>query len=76
MARGREDWDGFAERHLWEVLRAFQNVEVTVAPGDGGAAVTVYVHTPYMMQTVSIIEDEVAFAKLRVRHQDRLRRVK
>ena len=29
-----------------------------------------------MMQTVSIIEDESAFAKLKPRHQDRLRRVK
>jgi len=76
MAAGREDWDAFAEAHLRKLLCAFQNVEVTVAPQDGGAAVTVYVHTPYMMQTVSIIEDEVAFAKLRANHQDRLRRVK
>jgi hypothetical protein len=76
VAAGREHRDAFTERHLWKLLRAFQNVEVTVAPDGGGATATVYVHTPYMMQSVSIIEDEAAFATLKARHQDRLRRVK
>jgi len=75
-ASGRADWDAFAERHLRELLSAFQQIEVTLRPEGGGAPVTVRVHMPYMMQSVSILEDEAAVARLRPRHQDRLRRVK
>jgi len=72
----RADWDAFAERHLRELLIAFQQIEVTVGSTDGGAPLTVRVHTPYMMQSVFILEDQAATAKLKPKHQDRLRRVK
>jgi hypothetical protein len=67
----REGVDAFVERHLQQVLRSYQRVEVTVVPG-----VTACVHTPYMMQTVSILQDEDAFARLKPRHQARLLCVK
>lgn len=72
----RQDWDDFAERHLRRVLCAYQRVAVTVPADESGAPVTVQVHTPYMMQTVSILEHEDAFARLRPRHRARLLRVR
>jgi hypothetical protein len=68
------DWDAFAEQVLRELLTAFRQVEVTV--GARGASLAVRVHMPYMMQSVTILKDEAAFARLKPRHRDRLRRVK
>jgi len=72
----RANWDAFAEQVLRELLTAFQQIEVTVGSTRGGAPLTVRVHTPYMMQSVFILEDQAATAKLKPKHQDRLRRVK
>jgi hypothetical protein len=72
----RAGWDTFAERQLRELLAAFQQIEVAVWPKDGSAPVTVRVHTPYMMQSVTILDDQAASARLKPKHQDRLRRVK
>jgi hypothetical protein len=72
----RVDWDAFAEQVLRQLLTAFQQVEVTVRSTRGGTPTAVYVHMPYMLQSVTILEDEAAFARLKPRHRDRLRRVK
>ncbi len=76
MIGGGVGWDAFAERHLRDVLRAYQRVEVTVARGADAPVATAHVHTPYMMQTVSIVADERALARLKPRHRERLRRAK
>jgi cell wall-associated NlpC family hydrolase len=76
LDRHAADWDAFAERHLRAVLTAFQRVEVQVRTADGGAPVPVRVHAPYMLQTVSILQDQDAFTRLEPRHRARLLRVK
>jgi hypothetical protein len=56
-------------------LDEFQAMAIAVADQRGQAKV-VRVHVPYMMQTVRIIDREDDFARLKVRHQRRLLRVK
>jgi hypothetical protein len=70
------NWDAFTEQVLRELLTAFQQIEVTVGSTRGGAPLTVRVHMPYMMQSVTILDDQAASARLKPKHQDRLRRVK
>ena len=72
----RADWDAFAEQVLCQLLTAFQQIEVTVGSTRGGAPLTVRVHMPYMMQSVTILDDKAASAGLKPKHRDRLRRVK
>lgn len=65
----------FITEEINRFLREFQGIEIAV-PTGASTTTQVRVHVPYMMQTVRILEDEAAFAKLATQHQARLLRVK
>ena len=69
------DWEQFISE-IVRILGLYQGAEIAIPGRDGKETHVVAVHIPYMLQTLSIIDDPDAFAKLAQRHQDRLLRVK
>jgi hypothetical protein len=69
-------WDQFISDEIIRILGQYQGAEIAIPGGDGKEDRVVAVHIPYMLQTLAIIDDPDAFAKLAQRHQDRLIRVK
>jgi hypothetical protein len=70
-----QEWDAFLRDEIDRFLSEFQGMETVVAQDTGEPSV-VRVHSPYMMQTVTLVDREQAFARLKPRHQQRLIRVK
>jgi hypothetical protein len=75
MNTGPRNWSAFVAQEIDRFLREFQGIEIVVTLQDS-QPVVVRVHTPYMMQTVTIVDRAHAFAKLRPRHQRRLVRAR
>ena len=57
-------------------LARYQMLEIALRPHDMGESSTVYVHVPYMMGTVSWVDQPETLARQRARHRARLLRVK
>lgn len=71
-----EDWNAFLSAEINHFVRGFQGIEIVVAAEDSGEAVSVLVHAPYMLPSVTIVDSGPGFDRLRPRHQNRLRNVK
>ena len=71
---GRRDKRFAAE--IYGFVREFQNIEIRVTPENVEECVYAFVHPPYMLQSVSMIEDDEKFKQLKERHRARLQRVK
>ena len=71
-----DDWEQFISNEIVRILGLYQGAEIAIPGRDGEETRVVAVHIPYMMQTLSIIDDPDAFEKLAQRHRDRLLRVK
>ena len=69
-----QERDAFLRKEIDRFLSEFQNMETVIQ--EHGETRVVRVHVPYMLQTVTIIDREQDFARLRPRHQRRLLRVK
>ena len=59
-----------------DFLAEFQNIELHGPTQTPNAHHSVFVHPPYMLQSVRLIENAQQFARLAERHQLRLQRVK
>ena len=68
--------DGQTAVAIGNFLAEFQNIELHGPPQTPNAHHSVFVHPPYMMQSVRLIENVQQFARLAERHQLRLQRVK
>jgi len=76
LAALAKNWNESVALELSSFVDQFQNIEVLVRSGDGAAAFPLTVHPPYMLQSVRLLDKPEAFALLKKRHRDRLRRVK
>lgn len=63
-----------AEIHRF--VREFQNIKIRVTPKNVEENVCVFVHPPYMIQSVALIDNDEKFKQLKERHRIRLQRVK
>jgi hypothetical protein len=70
------DWRQFVSDEIIRVVGLYQGAEIAIPGRAGEETRVVAVHIPYMLQTLSIIDDPDAFEKLAQRHQDRLLRVR
>jgi hypothetical protein len=70
-----KDWNTFVTEEIRRFLIEFQGIKIVVTPGDADEMVFLFVHPPYMLQSVTIVDDEKEFTKLPRRHQIRLKKV-
>jgi len=70
------NWVTFVAEEIRNFLNEFRGIEIAVGPGDAGEPILALVHPPYMIQTVAVVDNEKEFAKLKKRHQERLKKVK
>lgn len=61
---------------IYGFVREFRNIKIRVTPENVEECVYAFVHPPYMLQSVSLIEDDEKFRQLKERHRARLQRVK
>ncbi|MEZ4862682.1 MAG: hypothetical protein R3C14_15310 [Caldilineaceae bacterium] len=61
---------------LKRFVREFQTIEISVTPEDAPAAIHASVHPPYMLQSVTLIDNTEKFQQLAARHRARLQRVR
>jgi hypothetical protein len=71
-----EGWNAFIQQEMMRFLHQFQAVEIAVFKKGDGRAITVPVHAPYMMQSVTLIDSGEGWDQLARRHQLRLLRVR
>lgn len=57
-------------------VHEFQNIAVSYTPDNKTAPITVFVHPPYMLQCVSLLDDVEKIRNLKEKHQTRLQNVK
>ena len=68
--------DAQTTAQIGSFLSAFQNIELLGPPQTPNPHQPVFVHPPYMLQSVRLIENVQQFARLAERHQLRLQKVK
>ena len=68
--------DAQTTAQIGNFLSAFQNIELLGPPQTPNPHQPVFVHPPYMLQSVRLIENVQQFARLAERHQLRLQKVK
>lgn len=68
--------DDFIAAEIYRFVREFQAIEIRVTPENAEESVFAFVHPPYMLQSVSLIDDGEKFKQLKERHRVRLQRVK
>lgn len=71
---GRRDEVVAAE--IYRFVGEFQNIEIRVTPENVEEPVCAFVHAPYMLQSVALIDNDEEFKQLKERHRARLQRVK
>ena len=68
--------DEFLAAEINRFVREFQAIGVRVTPENAAESVFAFVHPPYMLRSVSLIDDGEKFEQLKERHRVRLKRVK
>lgn len=61
---------------IYRFVREFQHIRIRVTPENVEERVYAFVHPPYMLQSVTLIDNDKQFKQLKERHQARLQRVK
>ena len=74
ISSGKQDKLITAE--IYRFIREFQNIEIRVKPGNAEPFDSVFVHPPFMLQSVTLVNNDEEFNKLKTRHQSRLQGVK
>lgn len=74
MNKAEQNLDPWVTAAVLGFLQAFQRISIHV-PGPGQETHLVTAHVPYMLQSVRLIENKIAFQRLAERHQQRLLRV-
>jgi hypothetical protein len=73
---GWNERDRFIAAELYRFVREFQNIEIRVKLENTEETVSVFVHPPYMLQSVTLVDNDEEFKKLAERHRVRLQKVK
>jgi len=68
--------DEFLAAEINRFVSEFQTIGIRVTPKNAEERIFVFVHPPYMLQSVRLIDDGDKFEQLKERHRVRLRRVK
>jgi hypothetical protein len=61
---------------IYRFVREFRNIGIRVTPENVEESVYAFVHPPYMLQSVTLIDNDEQFKQLEERHRARLQRVK
>ena len=71
-----EKRDEFLAAEIYRFVREFHAIGVRVTPENAEERIYTFVHPPYMLQSVTLIDHDAKFEQLKKRHRARLRRVK